>query len=188
MPIVQRALAIATFCVVLLFTLSCGGSAISKEARKKAQEWWDASVVKCGDDLYTKVARDGINMGRAFENKDQPLIQFKPVTVQIIEDPITDADKLNGIEWKGYAAIPLKLTFRYYDEREKKWSSWREGSVIYAPNQLRDAFNTLAGKKVDYPLSIELRKEKGQWNYESNNGESKINPLAKPDCADIPKD
>jgi hypothetical protein len=185
-------LVIVAILVHLLLLSACPSlmePAIKREARAKAQEWWDASVSRCGGDYYTKIMRDDIVMaGRVFEIEDKPPIQFKPVTYELLEEPITEADRLNGVEWKGYATFPTKLTFRYYDSRNKKWSSWREGTIIYQPNELRELRNKIIGRELDAPLIQELRKEKGKWNYERGDSEKDTANLAKPNCSEIPKD
>jgi hypothetical protein len=63
-----------------------------------------------------------------------PLIQFKCVGPKLVETPLTQSDKLNGIDWKGTVSLPLDSSFRYYDYKRKAWSAWSEYHIAYAPS------------------------------------------------------
>lgn len=53
----------------------------------------------------------------------QTLFEYRSAWNQLYPDPLTEADKLNGIQFKGPAVLGAPA-FRYLDGR--RWSSWEE--------------------------------------------------------------
>ena len=138
-----------------------------------AQRWWDTSFAKCGDSFYTNAKQSElpVDSPAGSVNVQSPLIgdalfQFKSASFNVTEQPLTEADKLNGIEWQGKVSLSPKNIFRYYDYQKGGWSSWREGSM------------PIPGRS--------FRKEKGKWIGLSED-KTDMHRLIKPDCSEIPK-
>jgi hypothetical protein len=154
-----KAYYLLTFCLVIL-SFACSAESITPklspdgEAEAEAQRYWNSILAKCGDSYY---ARDN----RGTPGAERIIMQFKDVTFEVNELKITEAEKLNGIEWSGWAIFNTKVS-RFY---LTKWESWRNGAVF--------PVNTML-----------MRKEKGKWIFGVN---EKSQPnLKKIDCSDVP--
>lgn len=90
---------------ILIFCLiSCGSGGSVSEEQKVALEYWDARLTKCGDSYYYQLP-DYETPSEGGKSQDRMIVQFKGVSFNIITVQPTEADKLNGIEWKGYTAM-----------------------------------------------------------------------------------
>jgi hypothetical protein len=123
-------------------------SPLDAEAQQKGEDYWYSALTKCGDSYY---------------GKDEPsdfTYQFSDVSIELSPTQLTEASRLNGIEWSGYATLRCK-TSRL---RVKKWEPWQNGSA--------------------YPLvNVEMKRVTGKWLF---NGDENRKPLLKPiDCSDV---
>ena len=147
--------------VITLFCASCSSSSLppdaDAEAQKQAQQFVEAQLTKCGDSYY------GV---RKLAN-DSGLYQFKNPKVSVKSQELTQADKLNGIEWKGSSTFSAE-TWRLYDVTGK-WGPWRQG------------FTSLG-----IGLGVTMYKHKGQWKFGSD-GNLKPNSYEKVDCSKLPQ-
>lgn len=183
---------------VSLFVFICGAllltsckSAIQKDAESKAKEWWNESIIRCGDDYYTKYFPNGgdlneVYMGTVSGRSSNAFIEFKSARFDLVETPLTEADKLNGIEWKGLVIlVPANFSFRYYDYEADKWSDWRQGPMMYV-SEVHHSINTLMQaadgvERLNTPQARVLAKQKGKWSFDVGNF------FTKPQCSEIPK-
>ena len=76
------------------------------------------------------------------------LSEIKGLDVQIQDNGITDADKLNGFEWSGSIVIRCNSIRDFYNA----WSEWRMG----------------CGQNGLSATYVPLSKWKGQWLFYSN--------------------
>ncbi len=74
-------------------------------------------------------------------------------------NPISEAEKLNGIEWKGRVQVNWKLRSSYSSTR-KTWSEWSDGSSY----------------------SMSAQKKKGKWDIHVLSANA-----APMTCAEVPK-
>ncbi len=106
---------------------------------------------------------------RGFQT-DKVIWEFKGVTFKLDEDKLSQADKLNGIEWKGWAVFSPTS----WREKPKSWQDWNKIKSIGA--------------------NILIRKIKGHWYYDglsdlSDDPKSRgispeeLAPYEKPSCA-----
>jgi len=174
--------------IIFLCLLSSCSNGIKKsplqiEAEQRTQQWFDNSFAKCDDTLVARYnGEKEIHIGSKYSSSMRKgFLQFKALTFLIEEKPLSEADKLNGIEWKGNINfIPIKPTLRYYDDSEKKWSDWQENVVFYSP----DLF--LPSSEVTSPFLKDIKKVKGNWTELGKNYD-KSDELVKPQCSDVPK-
>jgi hypothetical protein len=166
--------------LAVLFGLSfCSGSVVTTrsnpdtEAEKKAQEYLERTVTKCGDSYYVKAERADVERGKFTQTES--LFQLdSPITiVQKRKEPLTHADELNHVEWEG--AIRLMAVAHREYSWWSGWSSWSDGPPYnYSANPL------LAGGV----LNSNLTKQNGQWRFGSLDiGNPRV---TKPDCSEIP--
>lgn len=155
--------------LTLFFCLSsCSRrSALQIEAEGKAQQWFEKTVIKCGDDYFVKVTyalpSDQVN----------GLYQLKnpAYTVEEFERNYTEADRLNDevYDWEGAVFIHSTQYRRYI----LGWGDWREGTPTYNP------IPELTSESPPLIRNV-IRKKHGKWNVDSET-ESKL------DCSDIPQ-
>lgn len=130
----------------LLVSLVCGAWGIAYgqddvldvEIDSKATELLTKSFTKCGDDFYLLPRGLGRQVGSA--GKAVPLYgltHYKDVTATVQNTPITKADELNGIQWKGQFIFTATVAREFVrppgqPAAAAHWSEWREvsGSAI----------------------------------------------------------
>ena len=100
---------------------------LAREARTEFQQLWYDTTTECNDDTFVAETRNGF------------IKQFKSVIFTAEPEPITEADKLNNIQWKGivrakWAAERTRSSgwgdwqtaygsaFMYFQKRESTWS------------------------------------------------------------------
>lgn len=127
------------------------------EARDQAQKFVEAQFTRCGDSYYgiRKVANDN------------GLYQFRNPKVSVKSQELTQADKLNGIEWRGSSNFSAE-EWRMYSVTGE-WTSWREGFT-----------------SLDVGLSVNMYKENGQWKFGAT-VDLTPNSYEKVDCSKIPQ-
>ena len=144
-----------------LFYVSCSSASVlpnaDAEAREQAQQFVEAQLTRCGDSYF------GI---RKIAN-DNALYQFKHPKVSVKSQELTQADKLNSIEWKGSSTFSAEM-WRMYDVTGK-WGPWRQG------------FTSLG-----IGLGVAMYKQKGQWKFGSD-GNLKPSSYEKVDCSKVPQ-
>ena len=143
------------------------------EAEKKAQEYLERTVVKCGDGYYVKAERADVESGKL--TLTQSLFQLNSpfVVVQKRKEPLTRADGLNHIQWEGTIQV-MAVAHREYSPWSG-WSPWSDDAPYnYSANPL------LAG----WVLNSNLTKQNGLWRFGSLDiGKPRV---SKPDCSELP--
>src|SRR5450432_4128184 len=158
------------------------------EADKKAQEWWDTTVAQCGADHYVKTKwRYYISYPAAiYEHED--LVEFRSSGFAVIEQSLSQADKLNGYEWKGIISVPISAHRSYelasndlgrksrttggsLPSSRTGWSAWDDG----APKRPADIL--AQGKPM---VGTTFYKQNGEWHYATRDMQS------KPNCVEVP--
>lgn len=144
-----------------LFYVSCSSASVLPNADAEAQEqalrFAEAQLTRCGDSYFgvRKIA------------SDNGLYQFKNPKVSVKSQDLTQADKLNSIEWKGNSTFTAEA-WRLYDVTGK-WGPWRQG------------FTSLG-----VGLGVTMYKQKGQWKFGSD-GNLKPNSFEKVECSKVPQ-
>jgi hypothetical protein len=111
-----------------LFFYSCSGekqgpSGLEAEAQKAAEDFWGKKMTKCGDSHYSGF---GFNPDAIFEFKELS------ITVAPSTSPISEADKLNGIEWKGTTMLVAKASRAFANPfGGGSWMDWKNGAKAF---------------------------------------------------------
>lgn len=162
--------AVAILCATTLtyLSLACSsspgmaGSSLDAEARREAEKFWGTQITKCGDSYYRK---------EVLKKNDYVLYyQMKNPTVGVTSQPVSEADRLNGIEWKGSTAFRPEAS-RIWGTEKKGWFDWQRG-----PGGVPE-------------LSHGMKKMKGTWSvdterYWAREETSRYEPV---DCSQIPQ-
>lgn len=107
---------------------------LDKEAVKQALDYW--KLTKLGQSHYLHM----INRSSDNMNKERTIYELRNVVAELRPNDINEADKLNGLEWRG--TITLCAVSRTYcpqrardpwsgrtEPPDKTWSEWREFSL-----------------------------------------------------------
>lgn len=137
--------------------------------QKAAEELLAQRITKCGNSHYTKdLDPGGYPLG---------LYEFKGLSIQITASPLTEADKLNGIEWKGTVILVAKAS------RAFKVPGMLEGGKVGATKQEWLAWEN--GAKIDHQnISGSLVKRNGRWHLQLQIGVMGVN-LKPIKCSEI---
>ena len=125
----------ALFCLVCIGT-SCRSSS-SGEGANAAKQYWDKSVIQCGNSYFGR--QKGYGIGTGF------IGEFKGFKYSVDESPITESDKLNGIEWKGTTAMGCDAN--------------RVDSLFLSP------WSDCRGPNGALQSAVALEKKNGRWYY-----------------------
>jgi hypothetical protein len=149
-------LVIALVLLESLFLYSCsksdppGAEPVTSDAKTAAAEFWGKRITKCGDSAYTVMKDQG--------GGTLAILEFKNVSFTIIRSnsPISEADKLNGIEFKGTTLLVAKATRAFKTPmgfgQKQQWMEWANG----AQDQGQDIYASIV-------------KKKGRWVIEPGN-------------------
>ena len=99
------------------------------------------------------------------------IFEFRNSRIVVFPDSLTEADKLNGLEWRGQVRLEVKAVRRYSPQNhfgiapDKTWANW------VAP--------TTAG---DF-LVLNVSKTKGEWKVVPITGDCELFPYIQGDGA-----
>jgi hypothetical protein len=163
---------IYSFLLLSLLASSCSipaKSEIDTEAENVAQQWWERTAVKCGEDYFANAKWTDEERGVSFDSKG--LFQLKNASYKLRKtaEPLTEASRLNGLEWAGEVEVQSSSHRRYYEDK-KEWGGWGDG--------VPRSGNPFASNGPPIFHSF-LEKSKGRWH--------KIEPQSKPNCSELPK-
>jgi hypothetical protein len=109
------------------------------EATKFATRYWAEHLTNC----------NGFQVAyRALPGEIQ-IVEFKNARVWIQEDEVSDADKLNGLEWHGSTGIASSAWRVTYSRGSKAgpWSNWEDSNI------------------EPFPMNaVVMLKQRGTWN------------------------
>ena len=170
-------------CIVIaasLLLLSSCRSSLTREAENVARQCYEAFYVECGDSVYSTGGSPGRHVigcsytvtcpdgtTKEFVAKEGTgATQWKEFNVTARASSLTQADRANGMEWKGEISVDCSIQ-RHFDGA--RWGSW-EDCTKHSAFQL---------KKVD-----------GEWLRRSITGRWKPLdcPVTEFTCADVPHD
>lgn len=159
------ALVVPFACALNLACRTDFGSAASSgksEAQQEAEKFWSTQVTKCGDSYFRKEVLPK-------KNGYVLLYEMKDPTVLAEANQVTEADSLNGIEWKGSTTFSPKAS-RVWGQESGSWFPWKKG----------------AGNVPE--LTYGMKKVKGVWSIDterhwSREETSKYVPV---DCSQLP--
>ena len=120
---------------------------LEREALALAASHWNGLYILCGDDRFTQRF---VEHGHGDIYGYQWMTEYKGVSWVILPGEVTEADRLNGIEWQGTSEVHGIATRRQL--RNQGWQPWQQFSK-YLP----------MGR-------ISLTKSGGQWHIQQEAG------------------
>lgn len=137
-------------------------SSLTLEAKKQAQDAWERYFIRCGQSYFhAEPARRvlGINVS------PQMLEEFRGATVQTTSSALSQADLLNGVEWKGTSRLIVRTSRIRFGS--SAWEEWRSRSYVF---------------------SISLRRQAGGWTISEPSlwGINIVDTSVTLRCAQIP--
>ena len=145
-------------------------TALECEAAKWGEKLWKPTII--ADSCYVW----------CWENGNPILIrELKDPTISIYSEMVSDADRLNGLEWTGHVGLSGKAN-RYYfyfhsplstrSEPDRVWSEWKTSLDMNAPS----------------PLGVSVEKRKGKWQItESERRAGMLGKYRQISTSDIPR-
>ena len=160
----MKSFLIATAATLMMFIVSCGskrgGSDPASEAKQEAENYWNSVMSKCGDSYYGIRKEGNFSEGTLYQLKE-PQINFK-------EQKVSDAERLNGLEY----AATTTITYKAFRTNWKgQWSDWRQPW-------------TFGGVSAD--LTEDVRKQGGKW-FIGNNPDQPPQRWQKINCSEVPQ-
>jgi hypothetical protein len=117
-------------------------ASLESEGQAVADKFFAGKIKTCGDSQYVKWFWG--------PQRDTYWMEWKNFRLEVSKsDPITPADKLNGLEWSGSFKFTAD-TARLRDDRDRQWGQWVNGSGCQC--------------------SGTLKKLKGQWQFQPSPG------------------
>jgi hypothetical protein len=123
------------------------------EAQKTAQQMWEKLLAKCDDSYYFNTSLD---------NKSFHVIQYKTPSFDVRSLPLSQADKLNGAAWMGYAVLlaPAYRVFQWSDDGSLKlWRPWHDGTHLKKLARTPSMGNN-SGMNI-----VAMAKREGTWSF-----------------------
>jgi len=124
------------------FEPASGDSLIHKEAREKAEQYFDTKIANCGYGFYIqfKSNKDFYNENGRYSYSFNPyasdypdviaamdsnsIMQIKSHRFDIYDKGLTEADELNGYEFNGSFELNFQ-SYRIYSNKDTKWTDWK---------------------------------------------------------------
>jgi hypothetical protein len=141
--------------LLFAFSLLSCTSALDREAKEEATKYWNSLVTKCDNSFY--IGDNTKKIHHLYDNDDYRLAELKGISTEIMSTPLSEADKLNGVEWKGTTHLRVKSA-RFVMSGDPPWTEW---------------FDT--DNKMEFfrnGLTREMRKQNGKWIFEGGWGVS----------------
>lgn len=126
-------------------------SGIEAEAQQEAEKYWGSLLTKCAGAIYGKDNRQAVDQ----------VYEFRDTSIRVKSRTLSDADRMNGIEWSGNAYLDSKTSRVLTGD---KWGPWRDGSI--------------------YLNSEKMEKVHGRWKF-GVSADARP-PLKTFDCSDLP--
>jgi hypothetical protein len=126
-------------------------SAIDVEAQQEAEKYWGSLLTKCAGTIYGKDNRQAVDQ----------IYEFRDISIRIKPRALSDADRMNGLEWSGDANFDSKTSRVLTGD---KWGPWRDGSILLN--------------------SQKMEKVNGQWKF-GVTVDARA-PLRTFDCSELP--
>ncbi len=101
----------------------------TSEADAAAKQYWDRMGQQCGDGYYMSIAVPSLSLWLTGDSLRgvRGLTEFKGFAHVQTEDSLTDADKLNGLEWSGRTFLRANM---YRAWASGHWSQWYDASGL----------------------------------------------------------
>jgi hypothetical protein len=117
--------------------------ASTSEADAQAKQYWDKNVKQCGSRYF--------QLDFSLYGTSGVYREYKGFSYAVWPSGLTEADKLNGYEWKGFTSLHSNSYRTLFGRR---WSEWKDGSP--EPSGVAMFVGSLA---------VPLDKKNGRWYY-----------------------
>lgn len=140
----KKFLAFFCFCVLVFLFSSCK-SALEREAQVEAEKMWSSYFTRCGDSYFGATGRER-----------EYITQIKNPQINVSSKQLTEADKMNGIEWKGTTVVGCKV---HRTGNSNDWESCKGGFFLNRDDNMSDSPTTFH--------LLNIQKIKGKWISEA---------------------
>src|SRR5262249_53518175 len=96
----------------------------NSETKNVARLIWAERFGECGDSFFGRYK---------ITEASYDIYQYKDAEIDVQQHNVTEADKLNGVEWRGITHLRPRA-YRSWDSISKKWTAWQNGVPIMGPS------------------------------------------------------
>ena len=154
---------IVLFMVVIFGVGTLAYKSVMVEPNLQAKQYWDKNVKQCGSRYF--------QLDFSLYGGSGGYREYKGFAYIVWPTPLTEADKLNGFEWKGFTSLNSKSYRTLFGGR---WSEWKDGSP--EPSGVAMLVGSLA---------VPLNKQNGRWYYFGQDANKYAGPRI--DCETLPQ-
>jgi hypothetical protein len=145
-------------------------SKVEKEADQKAQALWDKLLTHCGNSyFYVESVFDSSGGLAIVQAHRHEVAEFQKVTFNLVSSKITEAESMNGLEFRGRLTMASAV---YRQRDDKQWGKWLNGPASDTGNRntddfmatvLRDSLGDMFDMGGSGAMALALIKAKGNW-------------------------
>jgi hypothetical protein len=127
---------------------------LDAQAAAQVKEQFETLWIKRGDLWYAVNS-----FGGPSSETPRELVEAKGLSFQVRPEPLTEADKLNELEWRGEVEVGASASRTRVLNSQGAWSDWKPGLALAANDP------GIMLRTVTYTLE----KKRGQWRIISSN-------------------
>jgi hypothetical protein len=129
---------------------------LSAEPKQEISQFLNKKLTNCHDDGFILVGRTETWGGGASSFREY-FDQYKGLTVDVEVTPLTDADRLNGLEWNGTVELSADTSRRYGFRAvgPQGWDRWENGGGETYTIRKRKGGNWVAVAPNGYTMKID---------------------------------
>jgi hypothetical protein len=142
---------------------------LDREAAKQALDRWQPTKIGRSHYVYMITSKP--------DNTDTERIiyEMRNVRIQILPEKISDADKLNGTEWKGQILLRADALRSYSPQRGKDASgSIQQPDTTWSPWS-------------DSEFVVQVERTHDKWNVEELSPQTRLIKFKQTEASDLPK-
>jgi len=149
----------------------------NNEVIKEYKKFLEGMFTQCGDSYYTKATgRHAITLGGKYVTQYDSeavdgIARFKDVYFETYKKELSEAEKLNGLEWSG-GVVALATAVKVY-QQDKGWSEWGELLSVHVNSDY-------------FPVNLGLAAEKKKSIWQLEKVGLPYSRLKKISCSEIP--
>jgi hypothetical protein len=125
---------------------------INEEVKGEAGRLFERALTRCGQDYYAGWIDNSrcanASLGRPVQTC-RHFVEYRGVEYEVLQDDLSTADHLNGLEWSGTLVVKFAAARR----REVNYDDWGAWGEWY----------------TGQPLVIRFSKDRGKWSSEIDN-------------------
>ncbi len=166
---------ISSLFITVLLSFLCINCSVNSEAEDKAQEKWNSILLECSGNTYLFYT----DYNSVYNYHEIELIELKDYSITTKAHTISEAQKLNGIEWMGTSNLKAKASRRCIFRNGKiieKWSQWNNWNT----SESFDLVKTNGAWQLGLLFKEQIiYRGDGRYKFTDCNEVNKLNAMAR---------